>query len=102
MLNARLYFIICLMVLGGLSIGGIVWNEEFRTIQYDSQEHVGYYILLKADHTMQVYQGEKDSFSGTWKNNNGKLFLNGAYFSYILTIQGNRLFDPSGEIWIQK
>lgn len=92
MLNARLYYFICLAILAG-GVGFLVDSSDAVVhpgpVQYDSIEYPGYWILLNPDHSLQVYQGDKESFTGTRGNSNGKLFLNGAYFTFVLTVQGD-------------
>lgn len=102
MLSTRLYYIICMAVIGSLAVGGVIWNEEFKSVQYDSIEHPGYYILLNADHSVVVYQGEKESFTGTWENSNGKLLITSSYFTFVLTIKDKELIDQTGERWVHQ
>jgi len=93
-----LYLLLCIAIGGtGMAIVMSSGNPAY----YFSESQPSHYIMLSPDHTFQVYQGKDNNFAGTWIMENDKLHLNGAYYSFVLRIDGNRLIDDDNEVWIK-
>ncbi len=92
-----LYLLLCIAI-GGTGMAFMVISDS--PTYYFSESQPSHYILLSSDHTFQVYQGKDNNLAGTWIMESDKLFLNGAYYSFVLKrIDENKFIDKDNDIW---
>jgi hypothetical protein len=104
MLDPRLYPFIYLGAVVMTIIGCAVVIDSVITpdpIIYHSNQVPAYFISLNQDNSFSVFQGDKNSFSGTYVINNRKLFLNTEFFTFTLDLNDNNteLVDGDGGVW---
>lgn len=70
---------------------------------YVNQENPSDFLELKADGTFYNEEGGI-GFSGTWEieGDTITLSLEGLPFATRVTVQGNTIIDPDGEVWVKQ